>query len=125
MDAGGPPPDHIPDVGLGGAVGNPANGVEVRFDPDQNDAVTAYGSCLQLILDCVEARGVLDDACVTGVQRCATDEPWNEPDWCCAAACIDAYEALRTLGTPPFVALDQALVQGRECMPGVPPRRAP
>ncbi|MEZ4473265.1 MAG: hypothetical protein R3F60_21260 [bacterium] len=132
VDAG--PPDEvpdaaarpgIPDLGLDGAVGNPANGIEVGFDPTQNDAVTAYGQCLQLILDCTAAQGAVEDACVTGVRRCATDRPWEEADWCCAAACIDAYEAARRAGMAPFDALQASLVQHRECMPGVPPRRAP
>ena len=114
-----PPPDVqvAVDATPDAAVAPP----DLGFDPSQNDAITAYGHCAQLVLDCVEAQG-LDDACVEGVRVCATDRPWEEDEWCCARDCVERYQARRAIGEEIFSAVLAVFRDERDCMPGVPGR---
>ena len=84
------------------------------------DPLTALSSCTAMIVRCVDpaVRGRSLDACVISPARCATAQPWLEAP-CCAAACVDRYEALRTGGTPPITAFRAAFYGAPSCAPGV------
>ncbi len=109
-----------PDLGVLGDAGllPLPDGGRLEIDPAQRDPVTAYGFCAQLVLDCSRARGE-DPDCVRGVRRCATDEPWNEDEPCCPAACVDAYDQLRDAGVGHVEAMLHVFAEDRSCFPGL------
>jgi hypothetical protein len=84
------------------------------------DPLTALSSCTAMIVRCVDpaVRGRSLDACVISPARCATAQPWMEAS-CCASACVDRYEQLRTAGTAPIAAFRQAFYGRPSCAPGV------
>lgn len=116
-----PPPDlsHVPTDEQGRPI--LLDGADLYLVPRPPDALSALSTCTALIVRCVDpaVRGHNLDACVISPARCATATPWTEAAPCCATACVDRYEQLRTGGTPPITAFRQAFYGRPACAPGV------
>ena len=116
-----PPPadlSHLPTDDQGRPI--VLDGRELYLVPRPPDALTALSACTGMIVRCVDpsVRGHNLDACVISPPRCATAQPWTEAAPCCATACVDRYEQLRTDGTPPLTAFRQAFYGRPACAPG-------
>lgn len=112
-------PSFLPTDDLGRPVFGESGGYHlVERAPD---ALTALSACTAMIVRCVDpaVRGRTLDACVISPARCATATPWTEAAPCCATACVDRYEQLRTAGAPPLAAFRQAFYARPACAPGV------
>lgn len=75
------------------------SGISLKIDPTKRDPVVSYGTCLQIITDCVKKEGPEKiDACIINTPTCKNSEPWKEDEKCCPALCISNYEKLREKG---------------------------
>ncbi len=90
----------------------------LQIDPRGSDAITALGSCTDLITYCFQPGERSLDECVEAVPRCRTSEPWKE-DECCPSACADAYSQAREKGQEPIAAFEKAFFLEPDCFPGV------
>jgi hypothetical protein len=90
----------------------------IQLNPASSDAITALGTCTDLITYCYEPGARSLDACVEAVPRCRTSKPWEEAD-CCPSACVDAYSRARSQGQEPIAAFEKALFLEPDCFPGV------
>ena len=97
-------------------IENPLGGLQL--DPQGDDAITALGSCTDLITYCYEPGARSVDECVQAAPQCKTSKPWEEAD-CCPAACVDAYAKARDRGQETFAAFEQTFFLEPDCFPGV------
>jgi hypothetical protein len=104
-----PSTDHLTLIEIAGS--------RLDLDPSQNDALTALGSCADLVSYCASPTRALD-ACVDGARACATDTPWREHEPCCPSACRDAYHRARAGGATPAAAFRAVWFDQPDCFPG-------
>jgi hypothetical protein len=116
------PKVDLPSVGLPTRSGNllviqtPMGGLELN--PSGSDAITAVGTCTDLITYCYEPGARSVDECVEAVPRCSTSTPWKEED-CCPSACTEAYSKARGQGQEPIDAFEKTFFLEPDCFPGV------
>ena len=116
------PKVDLPNVGLPTSAGNlllirtPAGALELN--PSGSDALTALGTCTDLITYCYEPGVRSVDECVDATPRCKTSKPWQEDD-CCPTACAEAYTQAREQGQEPVAAFEKAFFLEPDCFPGV------
>jgi hypothetical protein len=94
-------------------------GSRVDLDPSQSDAITALGSCADLVTYCTAAASSTLDQCVDDARTCATSTPWSESDACCPSACRDAYHQARNGGASDTAAFERVWFESPDCFPGV------
>jgi hypothetical protein len=94
------------------------DGTALTMGPARVDPIGAAAACRDLTADCIQVTGD-GDTCIATVKRCATAEPWLEPEACCPAACVDAYQEQRRLGASPVAAGSPVLGSTHECFPGL------
>lgn len=94
-------------------------GAQLELDPELRDAITALGSCADLLMGCVEPEVRSLDDCFFSAPRCATDTPWNEGAACCPESCFVRYAELRLGGAEELPALETSLFVERTCFPGL------
>lgn len=87
-------------------------------DPSKRDPATAYALCLGMLQHCAEHSATMD-GCVAEAPRCATETPWLEVTVCCPTLCLEGYRNLRASGAPWTDAMKEALVDDRNCHPGL------
>jgi hypothetical protein len=90
----------------------------IQLNPASSDALTAVGTCTDLITYCFEPGARSLDTCVDAAPRCKTSEPWKEAD-CCPSACTDAYSQARRQGQEPIAAFEKAFFLEPDCFPGI------
>lgn len=111
------PSAPLPKKGLNlDVIETPLGGLQL--DPRGSDAITALGSCTDLITYCFEPGKRSLDECMDSVPRCKTSKPWEE-DECCPSACADAYAKARDKGQEPVAAFEQTFFLEPDCFPGV------
>jgi hypothetical protein len=117
------PKVDLPSVPLPKSAGNllliqtPMGGLELN--PSGSDAITAVGTCTDLITYCYEPGTRSIDECVEAVPRCKTSTPWKEEEDCCPSACAEAYSRARDQGNEPITAFEKAFFLEPDCFPGV------
>jgi hypothetical protein len=97
-------------------IENPLGGLQLN--PSGADAITALGTCTDLITYCYEPGARSLDECVQAVPQCKTSKPWDEDD-CCPSACAAAYDKARDRGQEPLAAFEQTFFLEPDCFPGV------
>ncbi len=97
-------------------IENPLGGLQL--DPQGDDAITALGSCTDLITYCFEPGARSLDECVEAVPQCKTSKPWDE-DECCPSACVDTYSKARKRGQEAIASFEQTFFLEPDCFPGV------
>ena len=113
-----PPPDYsaFPRDSQGRPI--LARGSMLQLSPRAPDPLTALSACTSMISRCFDPEERSLDACVISTPRCATAQPWQEPD-CCTDACVAVYEEKRVAGVPPITAFLQTFHGPPSCAPGV------
>jgi hypothetical protein len=120
-----PPPFTLPAIDLASALPKTPDGkylliqaasARIELDPTANDAITALGSCADLIAYCyTPATSVA--ACVSAAPDCRTETPWKEAA-CCPSACKQAY-ATAIGNEDELAAFERVFFKEPDCFPGV------
>jgi hypothetical protein len=87
-----------------------------EIDPTASDAITAVGTCSDLITYCFSSGEPLD-TCVEATSDCQTQRPWEERT-CCPSACKAAYQKARKTAEP-IDAFERAFFLEPDCFPGL------
>jgi hypothetical protein len=91
----------------------------IEVDPTTNDAITALGSCTDLITYCYAPPSKSLAACVQDAKACATATPWTESAACCPSDCKTAFSAEVAAGATPLAAFQKVFFNAPNCFPGV------
>ena len=107
----------LPKLPSGRTVLIEISNARLEIDPATSDAISALGSCTDLVTYCASDGNDLDD-CVDSVRECATAEPWKEANECCPAGCKAAYQRERKTAEP-IDAFEAAFFLKADCFPGL------
>lgn len=99
-------------------------GIQVEYDSELKDAVTALAGCVELLMSCVEPDARSLDDCFFSSRKCETESPWMEGAFCCPSTCFEKYATLRIEGVEEFNAFEDTFFKDRTCFPGLVARLA-
>ena len=118
-----PPLPELPDLSTlphpdGNAVLIQISDSRLEIDPTASDAITAVGTCTDLIAYCVAPSRSIE-TCVAATPTCRTEQPWTEAIPCCPGACHSDFAAAVAAGADPLAAFTDTFFRGATCFPGV------
>lgn len=109
--------DDLPE-GLEDPPENSHGGLDLEFDGELRDPVTAYADCGAWMSGCLsETTGDFED-CMQRVPICQTQEPWEEGD-CCPADCRTAWRERTAAGASAADAYIEVFALDRSCFVGL------
>jgi hypothetical protein len=90
------------------------------FDPFTRTPITAAAECAAAVLACFSPGERNWAGCFVAVPACTSERPFEDDGpACCAAGCVDRFQALLREGRDAPTAFAAAIYESPSCMPGV------
>jgi hypothetical protein len=95
-----------------------ANTLVIGYDPTLNDAITQWGSCMDLVTGCYTSTTGPVTGCIEALPTCPGSDPTTGGAGCCPKQCLADFQTQVDAGAPEDQAVWSTIGAGTGCVAG-------